>query len=88
MKEIVSTVTSKGQVTIPVEVRKHLGVSTKDKIIFILEPDGTVRLSAPRYPDVESLRGAAGSLKQPLRWQEMWEIAQEDRLKAKHKSHE
>ncbi|MBI3103624.1 type II toxin-antitoxin system PrlF family antitoxin [Candidatus Daviesbacteria bacterium] len=86
MKEILSTITSKGQITIPAEVRRHLKVATRDKVAFVLEADGTVRLAAPRYPDIASLRGAAGSLKQPLTWQEMREIAHEDRLKAKYPS--
>lgn len=83
MKEILSTITSKGQITIPAEVRRHLGVSKNDKIAFLLEPDGTVRLAAPRYPDIASLRGAAGTLKQPLTWQEVRDIAREDRLRDK-----
>jgi hypothetical protein len=32
MREIVSTITSKGQVTIPAEIRKQLGVTTGDKL--------------------------------------------------------
>ena len=84
MHEIVSTITSKGQVTIPAEVRRHLGVGTRDRIAFIIEPDGTVRLRAPRYPNVASLRGAAGSLKKPLSWEEMRAIAREDRLQPRH----
>jgi hypothetical protein len=32
------------------------------------------------YPDIVSLRGAAGSLNEPLSWQKVQEIAQEDRL--------
>lgn len=81
-KQIISTVTSKGQVTIPAEVRKHLGVKTRDKIMFIVEEAGVVRLSIPHYPDIASLRGAAGSLKKPLSWQEVREIAREDHLQA------
>ncbi len=81
MKEILSTITSKGQVTIPAEVRRHLGVTRNDKIYFVLEPEGTVRLRVPRYRDIASLRGAAGSLKKPLPWHEMREIAREDHLK-------
>ncbi len=88
MKEIVSNITSKGQITIPVEVRKYLGVGTRDKIIFVLEDDGTVRLVAPRYPNIASLKGEAGSLKQPISWQYMRDIAREDRLKAKYDNHE
>lgn len=84
MREIVSTITSKGQVTIPAEVRRHLGLKKNDKVSFIIEAAGDVRLAVPRYPDVASLRGAAGSLKRPLAWSKMREIAREDRLKAEH----
>ncbi|MGI5837942.1 MAG: AbrB/MazE/SpoVT family DNA-binding domain-containing protein [Chloroflexota bacterium] len=85
MKEIVSTISSKGQVTIPAEVRRHLGVDRNDKLSFIIEPDGVVRLRAPRYPDIKSLRGVAGSLEKPISWPEMREIAREDRLLKKER---
>jgi AbrB family looped-hinge helix DNA binding protein len=78
MQEIVSTITSKGQVTIPAAVRRHLGVDTNDKIAFVLEDDGQVRLSVPRYPTIQSLRGIAGSLAKPLSWQEIEEIAHDE----------
>ena len=84
MKEIVSTVTSKGQVTLPAEVRKHLGVKLNDKIAFVIEQDGSVRVGPPRYTGVASVRGAAGSLDRPLDWSQMREIAHEDRLDAKY----
>ena len=86
MREIISTITSKGQVTIPTEVRKYLGLETNDKVAFVIDDEGAVRLRVLRYPTVASLRGAAGSLKQPLSWQEMQRIAYEDRLKAKYES--
>ena len=78
MQEIISTITSKGQVTIPAEVRRHLGVDTHDKIAFVLEDDGAVRLSVPHFPTIDSLRGIAGSLPRPMSWQEMEDIAQEE----------
>jgi len=80
MKEILATLTSKGQVTIPIEVRRHLGLKTGDQIAFAIEDEGTVRLAVPRYPDVASLRGAAGSLEEPLPWAEVRRIAREDHL--------
>jgi len=86
MKEIISTITSKGQVTIPAEVRKFLGVKTNDKIAFVIDSEGVVTLKVLRYPDVASLRGAAGSLKKPLSWKQMREIAYEDRLQAKYEA--
>jgi len=84
MREIISTITSKGQVTIPAEIRRHLGLKKSDKISFVIESEGDVRLTAPRYPNIASLRGAAGSLKRSLSWSKMREIAREDRLKAKY----
>lgn len=41
MREIISSVTTRGQVTIPARVRRHLGVATPDKIAFVLGDDGT-----------------------------------------------
>ena len=86
MKEIVSTMTSKGQVTIPAEVRKQLGIATGDKITFVIEDAGKIELRAPIYPTVASLRGAAGSLAEPLSWEEMRAIAREDQANAAHSS--
>lgn len=87
MKEIISTVTSKGQVTIPAEIRSYLGINTHDKIAFVLDDEGCVRLRVPRFSSIESLRGVAGRLQQPLSWQEMKRIAYEDRFASKDESH-
>jgi AbrB family looped-hinge helix DNA binding protein len=86
MKEIISTVTSKGQVTIPAEVREYLGIKTHDKIAFVIDQDGGVRLRVPQYPRISSLSGAAGRLQQPLSWRQMQRIAYEDRFAAKNES--
>ncbi|HKB10353.1 MAG TPA: AbrB/MazE/SpoVT family DNA-binding domain-containing protein [Vicinamibacterales bacterium] len=37
-----ATLTSKGQVTIPREVREHLGVDTGDRLSFVVQDDGSV----------------------------------------------
>ena len=78
MREIISTITSKGQVTIPAEVRRRLGVGECDKIVFVIEDSGDVKLTVPHYPTIQSLRGIAGSLPSPLPWQEIQEIAHEE----------
>lgn len=82
-KEIQSTITSKGQVTIPIQVRKFLGIGTNDKIAFVIKPTGKVELVAPAYPNIKSLQGAAGTLTAPLSWQEVERIAHEDKIKTK-----
>jgi antitoxin PrlF len=78
MREIVSTISSRGRVTIPADVRRRLGVGDHDQIVFVLEDNGEVRLSVPRYPTIQSLRGIAGSLQRAMSWQAIEEIAQEE----------
>ena len=85
MSEITMTVTSKGQVTIPVAVRRHLKIRKNQKIVLVLEADGTVRLKTPRFGSVADLRGAAGKLGTPLSWAEMIAIAYADRGVRSHK---
>jgi antitoxin PrlF len=84
MKEIPATITSKGQVTIPAEVRRHLGLQTRDKIAFVIEPEGGVRLKVPEFPTIESLAGIAGTLPKPMAWKEVLETAREDALVDKY----
>lgn len=71
MKEVVATVSSKGQVVIPAEVRKQLGIQQGDKILFVLGDEGQIELKGVKYPTVASLRGAAGKLERAAFWEEM-----------------
>lgn len=41
-----ATLTSKGQTTIPKEIRDSLGLKTGDRMTFTLLPDGTVLMRA------------------------------------------
>lgn len=84
-KETVSTVSSKGQVTLPVEVRRHLGIDVNDRVAFVIETSGEVRVTQVKYPDIASLRGVAGSLKtSPPSFKEMIREAREDRITKKY----
>ena len=38
-------VTSKGQVTIPIAIRKRLGIKDGDKLLFVEKPDGVVLMN-------------------------------------------
>jgi AbrB family looped-hinge helix DNA binding protein len=80
VKEFTRTITSKGRVTIPAEVREHLRLSPHAIVSFVLEDEGTVRLVVPRYSTVASLAGAAGKLEKPLPWRKMRDIAREDAM--------
>lgn len=83
-KQLVTSLSSKGQVTIPIEIRKHLRIDTNDKVAFMINPNGTVQVTPAKYPDIKSLSGVAGKLKNPLSWKQTREIAREDYLKEKY----
>jgi AbrB family looped-hinge helix DNA binding protein len=61
MKERVSTISSKGQVTIPVEVRRQLGVGATDKVAFVMTDAGTVEVRPVRFT-LESVLGSLAAL--------------------------
>ncbi len=42
------TVTSKGQVTLPVEYRRAMGIDAGTTLTLVMEDDGTARLRKPR----------------------------------------
>jgi len=54
MEKRQATVTSKGQVTIPVDIRRALGVAEGGPVEFTWE-DGTVTLRAARKPTLTEL---------------------------------
>jgi antitoxin PrlF len=74
MKEVHSTVTTKGQVTIPVEIRRLLQVQPHDRVSFVVEDDN-VRLVRSQ----SVVARTAGALKQdkpPLTAKELREAAE------------
>lgn len=56
-----TTMTSKGQVTVPREIRNRLGLEPGDKMAFALLSDGTVVMR----PKTRRLGDLAGSLTRP-----------------------
>ncbi len=57
MKTTISTISSKGQITIPADVRRHLGVGASDKISVVITDEGRVELRPVRYT-LESVIGS------------------------------
>lgn len=68
-----STITSKGQITIPVEIRHLLNLQTGDVLEFLIEEDGQLRLF-PQTKDVTALKGLLPKPKKVLSIDEMNDI--------------
>jgi antitoxin PrlF len=56
MKMAEAAVTSKGQITIPADIRRAMGLKTKDRVIFTVMPDGTTVMRA-KTKSIEQLKG-------------------------------
>jgi antitoxin PrlF len=66
-----STVTSKGQITLPKEVREKLHLQAGSRVDFVIEPSGRV-IVKPLDSDFRSLRGMIRSKrKRPISIAEM-----------------
>ena len=65
-----ATMTSKGQVTIPVEVRQRMGLNTGDRIEFIELDDGGFAIKLA-IDDVRSLKGLLRKPGKPVRVDDM-----------------
>lgn len=60
-----ATITSKGQITLPKEVREALGVGTGDRVEFVAEPDGAYRVVAATR-DIKQLKGLVPKPRTPV----------------------
>ena len=65
-----ATVTSKGQVTIPVEVRERLGIEAGARVQFVPRADGTWEFVAARG-SVRDIRGLFATTKETATIAEM-----------------
>ncbi len=63
-----ATLTSKGQTTIPKEIRDSLGMKTGDRMGFTLMPDGTVvmRVKTRRVEDLAGMLYQEGQEALPI----------------------
>ena len=66
-----STITSKGQTTVPKEVREHFGVAAGDRVKWFILPDGRV-VVLPALP-VTALKGILAKRGKPVTLEEMEE---------------
>lgn len=76
MKRLNGSVTSRGQVTLPVEVRKRLGIDAPGRIVFEIEDDA-VRISAGKAT-VDSVFGILPPLRDGMTLEEAIELAKDE----------
>ncbi len=76
MRELLSSVSPKGQVTIPSEIRRLLKIKPKDKVSFRVEGD-EVRIMASRSK-VDAIYRSVPALKHRLSDRELTDIAWEE----------
>jgi len=65
-----ATITSKGQVTIPKDVRSRLGIVTGDRVEFVEIEDGVFHIVAATQ-DIQALKGIVPKPKKPVTIEEM-----------------
>lgn len=65
-----ATVTSKGQITIPKDVRIRLGIGTGDRVEFVEIQGGVFQLVAATQ-DVQALKGIVRKPKKPVTIEQM-----------------
>lgn len=66
-----ATLTSKGQVTIPVDVRTHLGLATGDRIEFVFNEQSGRYEVVPATRSVTALKGIIRKPAQPVSIEDM-----------------
>lgn len=76
MGDMTSSMSQKGQVTIPAEVRERLGLKPKDRVRFRVDGD-TVSIE-PYRSNLDHWRGTLPPLDPPRSWDEIREIAREE----------
>ena len=67
---VTATITSKGQITLPKEVREALGVGTGDRLEFVAEEKGVYKV-IPATRDVKSLKGLISKPAKPVSVEDM-----------------
>jgi len=77
MKELTTTMTQRGQVTVPAEVRRMLGLRPRDKVTFAID-EGEVKLMPAKFT-LESAYRSVPPLARPLSDEEMVRTAKEER---------
>lgn len=65
-----ATLTTKGQITLPKQVRDALGLETGDRVDFVMQPDGHYAV-VPIKASIKSLKGCIPKPKKAVSIEEM-----------------
>ncbi|MFP4615123.1 MAG: AbrB/MazE/SpoVT family DNA-binding domain-containing protein [Thiohalorhabdus sp.] len=65
-----ATISSKGQITLPKDLRDQLHLQTGDRVTFLVEEDGSVRL-IPKHLSIRDLRGSLPKPSRPVSLEDM-----------------
>ena len=81
--DVAAKVTSKGQVTIPKEVREALGITEGDHVVFRVQQHHAV---LARTPNLLDLAGAVEvpAARRGVPWDEVRDTTRQDRVEARH----
>jgi antitoxin PrlF len=82
-REYALTLSSKGQVTLPAEVRRALELDRGSRLRLILHDDGSVELVRPRFRRIAEVAGIARGNVPSMSLEEMREEALIERWHAK-----
>lgn len=77
MREYVTTITGRGQVTLPAEIRRLLGAKPRDQVAFRVE-GAEIRI-VPVELTLEEVFGSVEPLRRPEDWEERSRIAKEEK---------
>ena len=79
-----ATITSKGQATIPKDIRNYLHLEKGDRVEFIIENDGRVTMLSSSF-DVSELKGILPKSKKSVTLEDMERVVRKRAIKrAKH----
>lgn len=82
-REYSVTLSSKGQLTLPAEVRRELELERGARLRLIVRDDGAVELAKPRFQRVADLAGIGQGGGQPVPSRDSREQAHVERWRAK-----
>ena len=80
MKELVSSITQRGQVTLPAEVRRLLGLKPYDRVAFEIKANEVKLIPVPYT--LESAYGSVPPRRRPEDFKKLTHSVKEERAKA------